>query len=63
MFDFPGSTSSIVRLPLHSAWIATASSLADPRSTRPWGAGLDSEQQVRSNSGDVSGRGGFGFRF
>jgi hypothetical protein len=121
MLDFPGKPVIVCSAALLLSLIASASSLADPRSARPtppgqdtssgttnnttpgspqtsepqasqasnggngswtggdgrletsiplkdaWslelGAGIDSEQQSRSNSGDVNGRVGFGFRF
>jgi|SRR5215813_10483630 len=126
MLDFPGKPVIVCSAVLLLSLVATASSLADPRSARPtppgqdtssgattnttpgspqtsepqasiggnsstasagnsswtggdgrletsiplngaWslelGGGIDSEQQSRSNSGDVNGRVGFGFRF
>src|SRR5215468_7241888 len=118
MLDFPGKPVIVCSAALLLSLIASASSLADPRSARPtppgqdtssgattnttpgspqtsepqasiggnsswtggdgrletsipltgaWSleleAGVDPEQQSRSNSGDVNGRVGFGFRF
>jgi len=126
MLDFPGKPVIVCSAVLLLSLIATASSLADPRSARPtppgqdtssgattsgattnttpgssqssdpqasqpssggsgswtggdgrletsiplkdaWslelGAGIDSEEQSRSNSGDINGRVGLGFRF